>query len=145
MEPVRGTVVGFDNECTSNDASKIQGVMVKFDDPKIGQIYCHTEQHEPILIKKMCVNFYGVQNAIFSRTQFPLVLCYASTVHKVQGLTLDHAVLDIGDDIFQTGQVYVALSRVRTLPGIAITAFNQKKAKASSKVHSEMHRLLSLS
>lgn len=141
----RGTVVGFDNECTSNDASKIQGVMVKFDDPKIGQIYCHTEQHEPILIKKMCVNFYGVQNAIFSRTQFPLVLCYASTVHKVQGLTLDHAVLDIGDDIFQTGQVYVALSRVRTLPGIAITAFNQKKAKASSKVHSEMHRLLSLS
>ena len=47
-----------------------------------------------------------------SRQQLPLRLAWAVTVHKSQGLTLDEAVIDIGEDI-STGLSFVAFSRVR--------------------------------
>ena len=51
--------------------------------------------------------------------QFPLRPAWAVTVHKSQGLTFDHVVIDIGS-AFAFGQVYVALSRCRTLEGISL-------------------------
>lgn len=51
--------------------------------------------------------------------QFPLRLAWAITIHKSQGLTFDHAVVDINDS-FVHGQVYVALSRCRTLEGMVL-------------------------
>jgi ATP-dependent DNA helicase PIF1 len=55
---------------------------------------------------------------VFTRTQFPLRLAWAITVHKSQGLTLDKAVIDLGEVDFTPGLSFVAMSRVKRLSGL---------------------------
>jgi ATP-dependent DNA helicase PIF1 len=66
--------------------------------------------------------------------QYPLCLSFANTIHKLQGATLDMAIMDLGSSIFTEGQIYVALSRIRTLEGLYLNAFRPDKIRVNSKV-----------
>ena len=57
---------------------------------------------------------------IGSFQQFPVKLAWAVTIHKSQGKTFDHVIVDIGRGTFCHGQLYVALSRCTTLEGIVL-------------------------
>jgi ATP-dependent exoDNAse (exonuclease V) alpha subunit len=60
-----------------------------------------------------------------SRTQFPITLCYATTVHNSQSLTLDSIVVHCAQE-FVPGQTYIAISGVRSEENLQIIGFQRK-------------------
>jgi ATP-dependent exoDNAse (exonuclease V) alpha subunit len=66
--------------------------------------------------------------------QIPLCMAWALTIHKIQGATLSMAEMDLGNSVFECGQTYVALSRVKNLRGVYISALNPTKIKANPVV-----------
>jgi ATP-dependent DNA helicase PIF1 len=68
------------------------------------------------------------------RLQIPLILGFAASIHKCQGSTIDCALIDIGTSIFEVGQAYVALSRVKSLDNLYIYTFDPLAFKAHPKV-----------
>jgi len=77
-----------------------------------------------------------------SRSQIPLQLAFAITTHKCQGSTLDSALVDIGSGIFEYGQAYVALSRVRSLEALYVHDFDKTAFRAHPKVKEFYSKLL---
>ena len=67
-------------------------------------------------------------------SQIPIILAWALTIHKSQGATMDAAEIDVGSGIFECGQTYVALSRVKSLDGLYLTSFDAKKIMINKKV-----------
>ena len=67
-------------------------------------------------------------------SQVPLILAWALTIHKSQGSTLDIAEVDAGSGIFECGQTYVALSRVKSLEGLYLSSFDARRVKINAKV-----------
>lgn len=68
-----------------------------------------------------------------SRSQVPLILAWALSIHKAQGQTLERVKVDLGK-IFEKGQAYVALSRATCQEGLQILRFDPRKVMAHDKV-----------
>lgn len=77
--------------------------------------------------------FYNNEKLIALRKQFPLRLAYGITIHKSQGMSLDKLVVDCSR-IFEKGQAYVALSRIKTLNGLYLHNFNPAKVMVDNTV-----------
>lgn len=68
-----------------------------------------------------------------SRSQVPLILAWALSIHKAQGQTLERVKVDLGK-VFEKGQAYVALSRATSMGGLQALRFDSKKVMAHPKV-----------
>ena len=104
-----------------SSSAHIKAVLVAFDIPTVGEhakamnAYKHINCNS-VPIEEMQVNFCVDQKSSCqgTRKQFPLTLCWAVTIHKCQGLTLDEIVVDMSPakGHYRAGQAYVAFSRV---------------------------------
>lgn len=75
------------------------------------------------------------KEVIGTYTQYPLKLAWAVTIHKSQGLTFDRMILDLSKGMFSAGQLYVALSRVRSLDGLYLSRpVGEKDIKSDREV-----------
>ena len=68
-----------------------------------------------------------------SRTQIPLALAWAITVHKCQGMSLDRVRVELAT-VFSEGQAYVALSRARNMEGMEVLAYSPAAVRAAPEV-----------
>ena len=116
----------------------------------MGTVMCITLQHvtvqfdhisQPYNIEMVKSKFMVMKNYYVYRKQFPLILAYAITIHKCQGLSLDCAIIDLSENVFSDGMAYVALSRVRSLSGLHLVAFHPKSIMVSISSLKETDRL----
>ena len=139
-----GTVV----KIVTDRLSRVVKVYVQFDDAKAGENLkkkdAYSQRNNCIPIEKVEATIRVYPNAEFptiKRTQFPLILSWACTIHKVQGLTLQKAVISFDlarQRNFNPGQIYVALSRVTSLNGLYLTGqFKENLIKADPKATEE--------
>jgi ATP-dependent DNA helicase PIF1 len=99
-------------------------------------------EHYPIVlfddgkVIKIIPNNYTIEEEklIITKIQLPLILSWAITIHKAQGMTLDYIKTDIGNSIFEYGQAYVVLSRIKNIEGLSLINIDYSKIKAHPKI-----------
>ena len=122
MGPVTNVVI-------DQTTGKMSVILVAFDSEHVGQEMRHTSVYNSIHENAVPIHhtqatFPIDKKASFqaTRTQFPLTLAWAVTIHKCQGLTLSEIVIDMtpAKGKFRPGEAYVAFSTVRTLQTLHI-------------------------
>lgn len=106
-----GVIQGFNQDTIS----------IKFDNGVVSNIPKHKFE------------YYYNERVVAERMQYPLKLAYGITIHKSQGMTLDRLVVDCAR-IFERGQSYVAMSRVKTLEGLYLKNFEPEKVLVDNRV-----------
>lgn len=122
-------IANIDIEGTNAIVNGSQGIIIDFKQgyPLIKFNNGETRLIKEYLWKSEIIKGIGIK-------QIPLIHAWAITIHKAQGLTLETAYIDIGNSIFECGQTYVALSRLISLDGLYLAAFNPYKIKLFTKV-----------
>ena len=109
----------------------------------------YAAQHKFVPVEQAEVNIHINKNNLSSpaikRTQFPLMLSWAVTVHKVQGLGVPEAIISFDlerQTRFNAGQMYVAMSRVKFLHGLYFTgSFDKNAIKSDKRAFAEYERM----
>ena len=101
-------------------------------------MFSNNQEHH---LKRVTTKFEVFDKVYVIRSQFPITTAYAITIHKSQGLTLNHVLTDIGNTVFTCGQAYVALSRVKTIKGLHLINFDPRSIKALDSAILEYNRL----
>ena len=95
----------------------------------------------PYDVQRVHSKFMVMQNFYIYRQQFPLILAYAITIHKIQGLPLDCIIVDLSDRVFSAVMAYVALSSVISLAGLHLSAYQPNRLLSAQSVSKEVNRL----
>jgi ATP-dependent DNA helicase PIF1 len=109
-----------------------RGIITKIDENEV-TVKFKGKNHEFEEIIKAYDFKIEYQEELLVRKMLPLIPAYASTVHKMQGLTIDCGIVNCGDSIFSPGQAYVALSRVRSLEGLFLESLKPEKIYPNKK------------
>ena len=151
-----GSVVKVDiNQVTRKPTT----IYIKFDDDKAGKnmimksssLFVKENNAVPIepILARIKIRPGKPSSPEIQRVQFPIILAYAVTIHKVQGLSLNKVVISFElfkQRSFNSGQIYVALSRSTSLNGIYILGnIDSKHVRADPRVHKEYERLKKIS
>jgi len=123
-----GAQIMFIKNDTGDNRKFYNGKIGRVKSIQDGIIYISFPDEEDLLLEKTSWQSFEyktdpeqeiVQQQVGEFSQYPIKLAWAVTIHKSQGLTFDSAIIDAGKS-FVAGQVYVALSRVRTLDGLIL-------------------------
>uniref|UniRef100_A0A1X7T7C1 OTU domain-containing protein n=1 Tax=Amphimedon queenslandica TaxID=400682 RepID=A0A1X7T7C1_AMPQE len=98
----------------------------------------------PCDIERVTSRFMLSKNLYIHRKQLSLILSYAITIHKCQGLSLDTAIIDLSIDVFGDGIACVAMSCVCTLNGLHLLSFDPLSVKVSDLCINKINRLRSI-
>lgn len=124
-------VMAVKNDENGRYANGSTGVVV---DMYLRSVLVLFDHHEyPVNISTVDFELWD-NNEVCVRTQLPLILAYAITIHKTQGMTIDHLHGNLGRNaMFAPGQAYVFLSRCRSLDGLCLSAFDTSSIFADEK------------
>src|SRR3989344_4212735 len=140
---VGASVMFTKNNPRGGFANGTLGVVQKFDETT-GYPIVKARTNEIIRVEPMDWAVEDNGRILATITQLPLRLAWAITVHKSQGMSLDAAIMDLSK-VFEYGQGYVALSRVRTLAGVHLLGWNPKAFQVHPMVLAEDERFRSAS